>query len=96
MKSILDPSFCCTNGLETDMRKTFAKFRRELDREAQERSTAGVDVISNVLPLRPREAGSQEPRVRTEHPTAADGTFNGSTCDKLKEVRWTRSTLLAK
>lgn len=31
MKSILDPSFRYVSSLDTDLRKTFARIRRELD-----------------------------------------------------------------
>ena len=33
MKSILDPSFRYTKSVETDLRKTFARVRRELRRQ---------------------------------------------------------------
>jgi hypothetical protein len=35
MKSILDPSFRYTNTVETDLRKTFAKVRRALQKQHQ-------------------------------------------------------------
>jgi hypothetical protein len=50
MKSILDPSFCYTPSLQTDIRKTFERVRRELQREA----TTNVfrkDRNTNVLSL---------------------------------------------
>lgn len=46
MKSILDPSFRYTKSVETDLRKTFARVRREL-RKHQEAPRA-----SNVQPIR--------------------------------------------
>ena len=46
MKSILDPSFQYTPSVETDLRKTFARVRREL-RKAQKAA-----VPTNVQPLR--------------------------------------------
>jgi hypothetical protein len=64
MKSILDPSFRYTNSVETDLRKTFARIRRELDEQQQESST---DVLRKVLPFRSRKPGSEEPRVRRKH-----------------------------
>jgi hypothetical protein len=41
MKSILDPSFRYTNSLQTDLRKTFARVRREL-RSVQPENAMGV------------------------------------------------------
>ena len=41
MKSILDPSFRYTNSLQTDLRKTFARVRREL-RSVQHPSAIAV------------------------------------------------------
>ncbi|HSV21231.1 MAG TPA: hypothetical protein VLR71_22670 [Casimicrobiaceae bacterium] len=46
MKSILDPSFRYTSSANTDIRKTFARVRRELRRQtpgngAQEPASAG-------------------------------------------------------
>ena len=38
MKSILDPSFRYTKSVETDLRKTFARVRRELRQQQQEHS----------------------------------------------------------
>jgi hypothetical protein len=40
MKSILDPSFRYTKSVETDLRKTFARVRRELRRQQLERQGA--------------------------------------------------------
>ena len=54
MKSILDPSFRYTRSVDTDLRKTFARVRRNLRRQQQEQSTVGVDVIRKVLPFRSR------------------------------------------
>ena len=34
MKSILDPSFRYTKSVETDLRKTFARIRREQQKQA--------------------------------------------------------------
>ena len=46
MKSILDPSFHYTPSVETDLRKTFARVRREM-RKAQK-----TVAPTNVQPLR--------------------------------------------
>ena len=39
MKSILDPSFRYTKSVETDLKKTFARVRKELRKQSQDRST---------------------------------------------------------
>lgn len=49
MKSILDKSFRYTSSVETDLRKTFARVRREL-REKQ------IDA-EKIVPLAPRLSG---------------------------------------
>lgn len=46
MKSILDPSFRYTKSVETDLRKTFARVRREMRKQQQ------TAVVSNVQPIR--------------------------------------------
>lgn len=46
MKSILDPSFRYTKSIDTDLRKTFARVRRELRTQRQD------SAVSNVAPLR--------------------------------------------
>jgi len=46
MKSILDPSFHYTPSVETDLRKTFARIRRE------QRKSQKTAAPSNVQPLR--------------------------------------------
>ena len=54
MKSILDRSFRYTSSVETDLRKTFARIRRE--QRAQQKTQAQVDAeaISKVRVLRQR------------------------------------------
>jgi hypothetical protein len=46
MKSILDPSFRYTKSIDTDLRKTFARIRREQQRQA--RVQAG-DTCSGIV-----------------------------------------------
>jgi len=58
MKSILDPSFHYTQSVETDLRKTFARVRRELRKQRQIESTASVEVVRKVLLLPSRKAVS--------------------------------------
>jgi hypothetical protein len=53
MKSILDPTFRYTKSVETDLRKTFARVRRELRKQ---QSTVSVKVIRKVLPFHSRKA----------------------------------------
>jgi hypothetical protein len=52
MKSILDPSFHYTSSFDTDLRKTFARFRRDqrigADRAAQATAEALVKISSIV------------------------------------------------
>jgi hypothetical protein len=57
MKSILDPSFPYTNSVETDVRKTFARVRRELRKQQQEQSAVSAEVMRKVLPFHSRKAG---------------------------------------
>ena len=56
MKSILDPSFRYTQSVETDLRKTFAKVRREMRKQQQEESTGRVELMRKVLPFQARKA----------------------------------------
>jgi hypothetical protein len=55
MKSILDPTFRYTNSANTDVRKTFARIRRE--QKQRERAVA-APAPTNVLVMEARRAGS--------------------------------------
>lgn len=57
MKSILDPAFRYTPSFKTDLRKTFARARRQQGRDGPE--IAEVEVRTNVLPLKQRLAKGQ-------------------------------------
>ncbi|MEP7208890.1 MAG: hypothetical protein ABI920_18300 [Casimicrobiaceae bacterium] len=57
MKSILDPTFRYTTSANTDLRKTFARVRRELLREAQANQRNHPD-SDNVAPLYPRRSAA--------------------------------------
>jgi hypothetical protein len=46
MKSILDRSFRYTNSVDTDLRKTFARIRREQRRQANETDTSPTKVVA--------------------------------------------------
>ena len=54
MKSILDPSFRYTKSQDTDLRKTFARIRREQQRQARAGAAASAAGIGVVLPLSKR------------------------------------------
>ena len=56
MRSILDPSFRYTKSVATDLRKTFARVRRELRKQQQEQSTVSVEAKGKVLPFRSAKA----------------------------------------
>jgi len=46
MKSILDPSFRYTKSVDTDLRKTFARIRREQQRQVRAHAAdAGGNVV---------------------------------------------------
>ena len=48
MKSILDPSFRYTKSIDTDIRKTFARIRREQQKQARVQMPEAQGI---VLPL---------------------------------------------
>ena len=54
MKSILDRSFRYTSSVETDLRKTFARVRREQRAQQQSRVQADAEALSKVHLLRQR------------------------------------------
>lgn len=58
MKSILDPSFRYTSSANTDLRKTFARIRRENRKLAQGSSRSTQEAPSNVASIFPRRTGS--------------------------------------
>jgi hypothetical protein len=55
MKSILDPSFRYTSSVHTDVRKTFQRIRRELQRDSAKAVVRG-DAGANVLTMQRRTA----------------------------------------
>jgi hypothetical protein len=61
MKSILDPTFRYTPSVETDVRKTFARIRRE-SRAQDAKAVADAPNRTNVLALSRRE-----PQAATAH-----------------------------
>jgi hypothetical protein len=46
MKSILDPSFRYTKSIDTDIRKTFARIRREQQKQARMPADGAAIVLS--------------------------------------------------
>jgi hypothetical protein len=58
MKSILDPSFRYTKSVETDLRKTFARVRRELRKEQQGHATTNADLMNKVLAFQSRRTAA--------------------------------------
>jgi len=46
MKSIFDPSFRYTRSIETDVRKTFERIRREQQAERRPRATAANSKVT--------------------------------------------------
>jgi hypothetical protein len=54
MKSILDPSFRYTKSVETDLKKTFARIRREMRKQQQQPPMAGAEVVRKVLSFHSR------------------------------------------
>ena len=51
MKSILDPTFRYTSSANTDLRKTFARIRREARRQAPATARDDADATKKVTPI---------------------------------------------
>jgi hypothetical protein len=51
MKSILDPAFRYTSSANTDIRKTFARVRREMRRQSQPNARQDADNGVQVTPI---------------------------------------------
>ena len=56
MKSILDPSFRYTNSVETNLKKTFARVRREQLGQPQQQAQAMArpELMRKILPFQSR------------------------------------------
>ena len=67
MKSILDPSFRYTPSAGTDLRKTFARIRRELVKQVPPARDA--EARTNVLPITQRKPAltADAGRLASEH-----------------------------
>ena len=60
MKSILDPSFRYVPSASTDLRKTFSRIRRELQRAAAEGARADASANPRIIAFsRSKEAATQ-------------------------------------
>lgn len=51
MKSVFDSTFRYTRAAETDLRKTFAKVRRRLREEEEQRELLQAEVRAKVSPI---------------------------------------------
>jgi hypothetical protein len=54
VKSILDRTFRYTSSVETDLRKTFARIRREQRTQQKTAAQAEADTFAKIRPLRQR------------------------------------------
>ena len=61
MKRILDRDFRYTSSAETDLRKTFARVRREISRVERAQSSANADVPRMVFPIAARRSVPARP-----------------------------------
>lgn len=52
MKSVLDRSFQYTPAVETDIKKTFARIRRQLKEEQKERLMADAEAKAKVASIK--------------------------------------------
>ncbi len=56
MKSILDPSFRYTTSFNTDLRKTFARIRRDRRQEGERMARVAADTLAKVSSIVGRTA----------------------------------------
>jgi hypothetical protein len=60
MKSILDPSFHYVPSVETDLKKTFSRIRREMEKaRAQRQALDSAGATRVVMLSRPKEFATQ-------------------------------------
>jgi len=52
MKSIFDRSFHYTPSVDTDLKKTFARVRRQLKEQEQSRALADAETMAKVSPIK--------------------------------------------
>ena len=67
MKSILDPSFRYTSSAQTDLKKTFARVRRELQVKEQAEKLVEAEARRKVSPLWGQEKALQPWRRPSSH-----------------------------
>jgi hypothetical protein len=56
MKSILDPSFRYTASFNTDLKRTFARIRRDYRKNAEQAAQATAEALVKVSPIVRRAA----------------------------------------
>jgi hypothetical protein len=59
MKSILDPSFRYTASFDTDLRKTFARVRRDRRHEAEVAPLTTADALGRVASIAGKSASGR-------------------------------------
>jgi hypothetical protein len=60
MKSILDPTFHYVPSVETDLKRTFARIRREMNKaQAQKQAMSGAGATRVVMLNRAKEFANQ-------------------------------------
>ena len=59
MKSILDPSFHYVPSVETDLKKTFTRIRRQMQKAEAQKVAASADSTRVILLVRPKEYATQ-------------------------------------
>lgn len=55
MKSIFDRSFHYTSSVETDLKKTFARIRRQMKEQDQARVLNEAEQLAKVSPIKPNK-----------------------------------------
>jgi hypothetical protein len=58
MKSIFDRSFHYTSSVETDLKKTFARVRRQLKEQEQSRALNEAEAMAKVSPIKTKNLAS--------------------------------------
>jgi hypothetical protein len=56
MKSILDPSFRYNPSFDTDLRRTFARIRRDREKDAEQAAQATTETLVKISPIGRRTA----------------------------------------
>jgi len=60
MKSILDPTFHYVPSVETDLKKTFSRIRREMEKaRAKNQAMAAAGATRIIMLNRPKESATQ-------------------------------------